>query len=278
MRRSAEEIALIERFDRSYLRGQKEIMRAIERAICGCDYGGTSWTTREEAERVSGLLALSPGTTLLDIGAGSGWPALYLAEISGCDVTLVDLPAQGIRLAMERAAADRLDENCKAAVGDGSALPFSDGIFDAISHSDVLCCLRAKVQVLTECRRVVRKNGTMAFSVISIAAGISSERAHAAVACGPPYIATECGYAEMLEMTGWRIIERVDLSPQFADSTQCLVDQWKENETQVKPLVGDDDFNDFINRKINAIPLIKDGTIRRELFSAIPVNRPLARA
>lgn len=132
MRRSQKNIALIERFDRSYLRGQTDTMRAIERIICGCDYGGTSWTTRDEAENVSELLDLRPGKKLLHIGAGSGWPALYLAKSSGCDVTLVDVPAQGIRIAMDRAAADLDEESFRSVLGDGSALPFASGVFDAV--------------------------------------------------------------------------------------------------------------------------------------------------
>lgn len=262
--------ALIERFDRSYRRGQTDIMRAIERAICGCDYGGTSWTTRQEAEQVSGLLSLRPGTALLDVGAGSGWPALYLARISGCDVTLVDLPLQGIRIALKRSGTDGLAGKSGFTVGDGSALPFRSGSFDAISHSDVLCCLQAKTAVLSECRRVVRDTGVMVFSVISVAEGVSQKQAAAAVALGPPYIRAERGYAEMLERTGWKITDRIDLSSEFAESTRRVVAEWKENESRVKPLVSEQEFEDYVTRKTNSLPLIHDGVIRRELFSANP--------
>ena len=270
MRRSAEEIALIERFDRSYQRGQTDTMRAIECAICGCDYGGTSWTTRREADQVIELLALRPGVALLDVGAGSGWPALYLAGISGCDVTLVDLPLQGVQIASRRAATDEPSGSCGFAVADGSALPFQAGSFDAISHSDVLCCLEAKSAVLRECRRVVRRRGRTAFSVIYIADGVSSARAAAAVAVGPPYIEAECDYPEMLAMNGWKITRRIDLSSEFARSTERLVKEWTKNESRVMPLVGEQEFSDYIKRKINTLPLIHDGTIRRELFSATP--------
>ncbi len=270
MRRSADEIALIERFDRSYQRGQSDTMRAIERDVCGCDYGGTSWTTREEAEKVSELLALGPGKALLEVGAGSGWPGLYLGKISNADITLVDLPAQGIRIAMDRASADSPNGRCGAAVGDGSALPFGSGSFDAVSHSDVLCCLEAKVSVLAECKRVLRNHGAMVFSVIYIATGVSSERSAAAVAVGPPYIYTERSYEKMLEATGWKTTDRIDLSPAFAESTRRLIREWKENESRVKHLVGAQDFDDYITRKTNTLPLIDDGTIRRELFRAVP--------
>ena len=96
---SPEERAQRNRFDQLYLQAQAPVLMAIERSVCGCDYGATSWTTRREAERIGALLGLRPGLRLLDLGAGSGWPALYLARTSGCDVTLVDLPFSGLRIA-----------------------------------------------------------------------------------------------------------------------------------------------------------------------------------
>ena len=88
MARSPEEQAQTERFSESYLCSQTPTMRAVERSVCGCDYGGSSWTTREETERLSALLELRPGRRLLDVGAGSGWPGLYMAGTSGCDIVL----------------------------------------------------------------------------------------------------------------------------------------------------------------------------------------------
>lgn len=110
----------------------------------------------------------------------------------------------------------------------------------------------------------------MVFSVILISDGASQERAAAAVALGPPYIEAACGYAQMLDKTGWQVIDRVDLSPAFANSTRKLVDEWKKKQSRVRHLVGDEDFDEYPTRKINTIPLIEDGTIRRQLFAAIP--------
>ena len=40
---------------------------------------------------------LDPRT--LDVGAGSGWPSLYLVRETGCEAALVDLPLEGLRRA-----------------------------------------------------------------------------------------------------------------------------------------------------------------------------------
>src|SRR6266481_828521 len=131
-------------------------MRDLERSVCGCAYGSTSWTTRREAELIAQLLELRPAAKLLDVGAGSGWPGLYLSELTGCDVVLADVPLSGLRIAIERAARDGLGERCMGIVANGARLPLQDHCVDAISHSDVLCCLPEKLQTLRECRRVAR--------------------------------------------------------------------------------------------------------------------------
>jgi len=41
-----------------------------------------------EAKQVAGMLGVEPGGLLLEVGAGSGWPALYMAGRTGCDVVL----------------------------------------------------------------------------------------------------------------------------------------------------------------------------------------------
>jgi len=118
---------------------QRQLKLEIEREVLGCDYGATAYTTRAEAELFGRLLRLQPGMRLLDVGSGCGWPGLYLARTTGCDVTLLDKPLAGLRIADNRAEADELTGRCWLAVGDGTALPFHNGWFDAITHTDVLC-------------------------------------------------------------------------------------------------------------------------------------------
>jgi ubiquinone/menaquinone biosynthesis C-methylase UbiE len=192
--RTAAEIASIDQFEQSYRSGRSDVMRSIERSVCGCDYGGTSWTTRDEAERVGDALALAPGKMLLEVGAGAGWPSLYLAKSRGCSTVLVDLPLEGLRVASERVRSDGLSDRCFVAQADGAALPLEDASFDAISHSDVLCCLPDKLGVLCECRRTIRATGRMAFTVIFVAANLSPSDHAEAVAAGPAFVETENTY------------------------------------------------------------------------------------
>ncbi|MFQ5937695.1 MAG: class I SAM-dependent methyltransferase, partial [Acidiferrobacterales bacterium] len=205
MSRTLDEQALAARFAEQYQLYQSPVMRELERAVLGCDYGGTSWTTRAEAEQVGRLLGLRAGRRLLEVGAGSGWPGLFLARATGCDVTLVDVPFEAIRLAAKRAVSERLDGTCSMAVADGAALPFSSNAFDAISHSDVLCCLEAKRSVLRACRQVVRAGGRMVFTVIYVAPSLAPADHKRVADAGPPFVESEVEYPALLRQTGWKI-------------------------------------------------------------------------
>jgi SAM-dependent methyltransferase len=264
-----EERAQRDRFDELYSRAQSPVILSIERSVCGCDYGGTSWTTRDEAERISALLGLRPGLRLLDLGAGSGWPALFVAKTSGCDVALVDLPLSGLRIAAQRAATDRIAA-CWLAVADAAGLPFRDASFDALSHSDVLCCLRGKRAVLQACRRVIRSGGRMVFSVISVAPGLSRDDYARAVANGPEFIESDTDYPTLLAETGWTGLDREDITMDFATSCRRLLRADAERREALEALIGTAEFADRQAGWRSKLAAIEKGLLRRELFVATP--------
>ena len=240
----------------------------IERRVCGSDYGGTSWTTVDEARRVAGLLRLGPGKLLLDIGAGSGWPGLYLARTTGCDVVLTDIPFHGLVEAAARAEADGMAGACRVAVADGAALPFASGRFDAVSHSDVLCCLAPKRAALESCRRVARAGARTAFTVISIPPGLSSADHDRAVAASPPFTDTTEQYPAMLEATGWEITDHVDLTEEFLASSRRMLEEEEAHSDELADLHGADDFAARLTRRRSRVAILERGLLRRELFAA----------
>src|SRR6266571_969819 len=173
--------SITSRYARDHSLHRCATLRELERSVTGCDYGATSWTTRQEASRIAELLDLGPRVLLLEVGAGTGWPGLLLAHLTGCEVVLTDVPLACLRIAVDRAAADGLGERCRAVVADGVRLPFEDRSFDAVSHSDVLCCLPEKLLLLQTCRRVARAGAKMMFSVIVPTAGLSEAEHRTAI-------------------------------------------------------------------------------------------------
>ena len=268
---SPDKQALIERFSNTYESlTSSETMMAIERAVCGCDYGCTSWTTRDEADDVAGMLGLSPGVKFLEVGAGAGWPGLYLAKESGCDATLIDLPTEGLRAATERAEKDGLAHRCQIIQGDGATLPFKDSTFDAIYHSDVLCCLEDKPGVLKSCRRVVTAGGKMVFSVILIRPGLSAADYDIAADGGPTFIETDTPYPDLLEQAGWKITGHGDQTADYFHNFRKMFELEKANEDELIRLRGADGAHDLLAHRARTLDAIEGNLLRREIFTVVP--------
>jgi SAM-dependent methyltransferase len=82
-------------------------------------------------------VGLAPGSRVIDVGSGSGWTTLFLAE-AGYDVVGYDLVPANVRLAEGRAR--RWQSSARFEVGDMERLPRGDPadgalLFDALHHS-----------------------------------------------------------------------------------------------------------------------------------------------
>jgi ubiquinone/menaquinone biosynthesis C-methylase UbiE len=241
-------------------------MREIERRLCGCVYGSTSWATRDEAEFIAAALALGPGDELLEVGSGSGWPALYLALLSGCSVTLADLPVGGLRIAGEQASRDGIAGRCRAVVADAARLPFPDASFEIINQSDVLCCLVQKETVLSECRRVSRLGGRMSCSLIYVPPGLKPDDHARAVEAAPDFVEAAAEYPALFAASRWSILERRDLTEAFTRSATEKLHAAEDLRTDLERVLGGEELERRRARMSRRIEVLERGHLRRALF------------
>ena len=252
-------------YERSYL----PAVKALERDVLGCDYGGTSWTTRDQVSNIASFLDLNPSSSLLEVGCGAGWPGLYLSSMTGCEVTLLDMPLNALKQAAERAARDNMVKYVRLVNGSGTALPFADESFDCISHSDVLCCLPDKFELLRECRRVVTTSGRMHFSVIRPSDGLSPADHQRAVETGPPFVDVPEGYSRLLHESGWCVADRVDISAEYGSCLENLVAGLKRNTPALREVYGAHELRDLWRHRAEQYDLVRLGILQREAFSLI---------
>lgn len=254
-----------QRFAASYEVSNLPVMRDVERAVLGCDYGGTSWTTTAQAKQIVAMLGLQPGRHVLDIGAGSGWPGLYLADASSCDVTLLDLPINALRQARERARSDGIENRVNAIAASGSALPFTTDSFALISHSDVLCCLPEKLEMLKECRRIASDDAIMLFSVIAVAEGLPQSKYRRAVEAGPPFVDAPDTYTHLLANSNWQLVKRIDVTSDHRKSLSTLVSALDEN-AELADALGHDTVKESRKGRQEQIAVLDAGLLVREIY------------
>jgi 2-polyprenyl-3-methyl-5-hydroxy-6-metoxy-1,4-benzoquinol methylase len=126
-----------DRFAGRYREQRVDVVQEIERRVIGADWGANGYTTIAQADDLASRLHLDAGALLLDIGAGRGWPGLYLAATTGCSVVLADVPLEALNVAAARIAERGAPAWCVNA--SARDLPFPPATFDAVVHTDVLC-------------------------------------------------------------------------------------------------------------------------------------------
>jgi 2-polyprenyl-3-methyl-5-hydroxy-6-metoxy-1,4-benzoquinol methylase len=127
------------RFSQRYGEERGDVVRAIELAVIGGDWGANGYTTVAQADQLAAMLELGADSMVVDIGAGRGWPGLYLAARTGCSVVMTDVPLAGLVSARERAQREGLDNRTWPVNANARDLPFVAETFDAAVHTDVLC-------------------------------------------------------------------------------------------------------------------------------------------
>jgi arsenite methyltransferase len=121
--------------------------------------GGTKLT-----ERLAQILNLTPQARVLDVAAGKGASAVFLAARFGCEVVGLDYGGKNVEEAVRNANDMGLSERVSFWQGDAERLPFADGSFDAIICECAFCTFPNKQAAANGFARVLRKGGRVGLS------------------------------------------------------------------------------------------------------------------
>jgi SAM-dependent methyltransferase len=125
------------------------------------DYDRFSRYMETGAAEFFSRLGIARGSTLLDVGCGSGQLALIAAR-AGARVTGCDIAANWIEAARMRAAVEGLAIGFD--VADAEALPYRDGQFDAVASIFGAMFAPRPLLVAAELTRVCRPGGIIAMA------------------------------------------------------------------------------------------------------------------
>src|SRR5437764_6918194 len=174
-------------------------------------YGGLGAV--DALARRAGINACS---RVLDICAGLGGPARFLASRRGCRVVGVELNP-GRAAGMERLTRRvGLRHAVSVVRADATALPFGAARFDACLSQEALLHVADKAAVLAEARRVLLPGGRLAFSDWIAHSGLGDlERARLADWMAAVTLQSLDGYRALLGRAGFRGVEAEDLTDEW---------------------------------------------------------------
>ncbi|MDR7300162.1 glycine/sarcosine N-methyltransferase [Haloactinomyces albus] len=120
--------------------------------------------SRRTVERMASKVEITPETRILDIGAGYGGAARYLARTYGCKVACLNLSEVENRRNIEFNRAEGLDHLIEVRDGSFEDIPYQDNAFDVVWSQDAILHSGDRERVLEETTRVLTSGGSFVFT------------------------------------------------------------------------------------------------------------------
>jgi ubiquinone/menaquinone biosynthesis C-methylase UbiE len=175
-------------------------------------YGGLA-----AVDTLARLAGIATGARVLDLCAGLGGPARFLASRRSCQVVALELNAGRAAGAARLTTLVGMEQRVRVVRGDAGALPFGAGRFDACISQEALLHIMDKGAVLREAHRVLIPGGRLAFTDwVSRPALGDGERRRLEEWMAATTLQTLDGYRTMLGAAGFGAVTADD-----------LIDEWR---------------------------------------------------
>src|SRR5262245_9539233 len=130
-------------YNNTYGKFSERVMEEVRAEAFGKDIGQNSWITADEMLTLIQPLRLNSESIVLEVACGSGGPAMFLAESTGCKIYGVDSNENAIQTAR------KLSSQIRFEVADANQeLPFDKAKFGAIICMDAINHLSNRLQLL----------------------------------------------------------------------------------------------------------------------------------
>jgi len=243
---------------------RKDITQAVLSAHDQDHYGGT-----DAVDRLMAQAAFNPQDHVLDVCAGMGGPARYIAWKTGCKVTGLDLTASRVAGARALTEAAQLDAQVDFVHGNALEMPFDAAQFTGIISQEAFAHIPNKTQLIAQCARVLTPGGRMVFSDIMSHQALHRQDAQK-LFDGMRFsdIATLGDYQQWFADAGMQWVRAIDLSDEW---TRILVDRhamYRSLEAQTVARLGRAHFERYDQAYDHFVGLYRSGVLSGALVVA----------
>ena len=215
------------------------------------------------------LAGIGGHTRVLDLCAGLGGPARFLAARRGCQVVALELNAGRAAGAARLTALVRLHGRVRVVRGDATALPFAPGRFGACLSQEALLHIVDKAAVLREAHRVLAPGGRLAFTdwVARPSLG-DGERRRLQEWMAAVTLQTLDGYRAMLGATGFAAVTAEDLTDEWRTVLRARLQMFRAMREDTVARLGEARYEDYDRLYTFFVNLIESGKLTGGRFTA----------
>jgi SAM-dependent methyltransferase len=152
------------------------------------------------------LAGIDVGMSVLDVGAGVGGPARFLAATCGCRVTGVDLSEPFVDAAGYLTERTGQSGQVSFQVASALELPFDDGSFEVVLLQHVAMNISDRAKLYREIRRVLMSGGRFATFDVVLKSGEPHYPVPWARTPATSFLLTDAATREAVEPAGFRTL------------------------------------------------------------------------
>lgn len=120
--------------------------------------------SRRTVERMASKVQLEPSKKVLDVGAGYGGAARFMAKQYGCNVVALNLSEVENERDRQMNREQNLTDKIEVADGSFEDIPYPDGTFDVVWSQDAILHSGERMKVIQEVARVLKPGGDFVFT------------------------------------------------------------------------------------------------------------------
>jgi len=227
-------------------------------------YGGLA-----AVDALARLGGIEARTRVLDLCAGLGGPARFLASRRGCTVVAVELNAGRATGAARLTRRVRLHDRVHVVRGDVTRLPFAAARFDTCLSQEGLLHIADKAAVLREARRVLVPGGRLVFTdwVARPALG-DGERRRLQEWMAATTLQSLDGYRALLGVAGFHAVTAEDLADEWRAVLRGRLQIFRATREETIARLGEARYREYDQLYAFFVALVEAGKLGGGRFGA----------
>lgn len=205
--------------------------------------------------------AIKPGARVLDLCCGTGGPALYVVEATGCEVVGVDRSLEAIHLARAVAETRALMGRATFMVADATRLPFAPG-FDAALLLETMLAIADKAGLLREVGRLLGPGSRFVFT-LEEGQPLSPKERQQIPEGDQIWLVPEEVLLVPLEEAGFRVCQILDRTAAHADLARRLAAAFFRDRARIVSHLGASHWNAVVAAHRQWVEWLTTGRVRK---------------